>query len=112
MKQVEIQPFLIDFFESRQASIVEKSDGILTIKLTEQLDEQLMNRPFYWQYVKKLGKVGETMSVTFITAEEKENRLKESGFTSVLLDWIRSSKSSNKRVRIPSFTRIASLTKQ
>lgn len=46
MKQVEIQPFLIDFFESRQASIVEKSDGILTIKLTEQLDEQLMNRPF------------------------------------------------------------------
>ncbi|MFC0014803.1 MULTISPECIES: YqhG family protein [Allobacillus] len=76
MKQADIQSFLIDFFTSRQASIVEKSDGILTVKLTEQLDEQLMNRPFYWQYVKKLGKVGETMSVTFITDEEKRDQQK------------------------------------
>lgn len=72
MKQVEIQPFLIDFFESRQASIVEKSDGILTIKLTEQLDEQLNDRPFYWQYVKKLGKVGRNDERNFHYSRRKK----------------------------------------
>lgn len=72
MNQAEIHQFLINFFSKRQAEIIRDDEGLLEVKLTEKLDQQLMNRPFYWQYVKKLGYEGEPMTVTFISNESKK----------------------------------------
>ncbi|WP_194840808.1 YqhG family protein [Filobacillus milosensis] len=72
MNQAEIHEFLVHFFYKRQATIELNERGLLKVKLTEELDQKLMNRPFYWQYVKKLGKQGEPMSVTFISDESKK----------------------------------------
>ena len=46
--------FLINYFEASQCE-VNSEDETLDVKLTEEMDEQLMNRPFYWHYVKKLN---------------------------------------------------------
>jgi Bacterial protein YqhG of unknown function len=72
MNQAEIHDFLVQFFYKRDATIEFNETGILKVKLTEELDQRLMNRPFYWQYVKKLGQKGDPMSVTFISDENKK----------------------------------------
>ncbi|MGP4072468.1 YqhG family protein [Piscibacillus sp. B03] len=72
MNQAEIHDFLVQFFYKRNATIEYNDTGILKVKLTEELDQRLMNRPFYWQYVKKLGYKGDPMSVTFISDENKK----------------------------------------
>ncbi|WP_162880726.1 YqhG family protein [Paraliobacillus sediminis] len=67
--------FLHDFFIANQCTIKENKDGILAIKLTDKMDEYIMNRPFYWQYIKKIGQKGDPGSITFLTdprLEEKE----------------------------------------
>ena len=74
MNQADLHPFLMDFFKTRQAEILEQTTGKLTVKLTERLDQQLMNRPFYWQYVKKLGLGGETMQLTFLTDKNERDQ--------------------------------------
>ncbi|WP_175615237.1 YqhG family protein, partial [Piscibacillus halophilus] len=73
MNQAEIHEFLVQFFHKRQATIEYNEQGILRVKLTEELDKRLMNRPFYWQYVKKIGHQGEPMTVTFISDENKKD---------------------------------------
>ncbi|PKR78979.1 hypothetical protein CEY16_04285 [Halalkalibacillus sediminis] len=77
MNQAEIHPFLLDFFRERGGKIVHEENGLFKVQLTEALDEELMNRPFYWQYIKKLGFKGEPMSVTFITDDTKRNQTGE-----------------------------------
>ncbi|WP_188206146.1 YqhG family protein [Alkalibacillus aidingensis] len=74
MNQAEIHGFLYDFFTKRQADILHNEDGLLKVKLTKELDQKLMNRPFYWQYIQAMGKEGEPLSVTF---QSKENTSEE-----------------------------------
>lgn len=62
---------MTNYFTANQCEIVEKNNGKLTVQLTDVMDELLMNRPFYWQYVKKLGYPGEPMQVSFITNPER-----------------------------------------
>src|SRR5690625_1235888 len=76
MNQDEIHHFLYSFFTKRKAKILNNEQGLLTVKLTEKLDQKLMNRPFYWQYVKKLGYEGDPMTITFIS---NKNRKEEKG---------------------------------
>ncbi|GAA0457923.1 YqhG family protein [Alkalibacillus silvisoli] len=70
MRQAEIHGFLYKFFLKRQASIINSEEGLLTVKLTKDLDQQLMNRPFYWQYVNTMGWSGEPMTVSFKSKED------------------------------------------
>ncbi|GEL77347.1 YqhG family protein [Tenuibacillus multivorans] len=77
MNQAEIHQFLVNFFKKRQATFEHNEPGLLKIKLTEDLDQRLMNRPFYWQYVKKLGYKGDPMSVTFISDKQKKGEAGE-----------------------------------
>ena len=43
----DLHGFLHDFFQMHDCDILESKDGLLSIKLTRELDEALMNRPFY-----------------------------------------------------------------
>jgi len=61
-----LHKFLIDYFEANQCE-VQASPDLLDIKLTEEMDEQLMNRPFYWHYVRKLNQKGQPMELKLTT---------------------------------------------
>ncbi|MCT2537543.1 YqhG family protein [Aquibacillus koreensis] len=76
MTLVNLHDFLNDYFTSNHCEILENNNGKLHIQLTDKMDELLMNRPFYWQYVKKLGYPGEPMKISFIT---NPNRREEEG---------------------------------
>lgn len=67
MQQQEIHNFLLTYFSSNQCEIIEKHDAYLTIQLTIDMDKELMNRPFYWQYLEKTGGVPNPARLTFIT---------------------------------------------
>ncbi|WP_186575803.1 YqhG family protein [Aquibacillus kalidii] len=66
-----LHDFMTDYFIANQCEILENENGKLHVQLTDKMDEILMNRPFYWQYVKKLGYPGEPMTVSFITNPER-----------------------------------------
>lgn len=54
--------------------LINNQDGILTVKLTETMDRALMNRPFYWHYIKGTGNQGEPMQLSFITNPNKRDQ--------------------------------------
>ncbi|MFG6148539.1 YqhG family protein [Halobacillus sp. B23F22_1] len=57
--------FTKSFFELNGCLITEKKPKHMTIKLTKEMDEALMNRPFYWHYMKKMNREGEPLSLSF-----------------------------------------------
>lgn len=66
MQQHEIQHYLERYFTINGCDIIKNEDGYIETRLTVELDKLLMNRPFYWHYVEKTGKVGEPMTLTFL----------------------------------------------
>ncbi|WP_085991918.1 YqhG family protein [Oceanobacillus senegalensis] len=73
MAITNLDQFLQDYFSFHQCRIEEKQDGLLRIQLTEEMDRSLMNRPFYWHYIKKIGQKGEPMQLTLITSPDKRD---------------------------------------
>lgn len=69
----DLNTFLSDYFETKNCSIEENSDGKMVIQLTEEMDRELMNRPFYWHYIKKLGRQGEPMKLSMITNLDRKD---------------------------------------
>lgn len=63
----QLLPFLKTFFQEHQCQLLEESDDHIRVKLTETLDSVLMNRPFYWHYIKSTKQQGEPMSLTLTT---------------------------------------------
>ncbi|MCE7794301.1 YqhG family protein [Salipaludibacillus sp. CUR1] len=55
MQQTEICKFLKVFFSENGCAITETSPYSIQVQLTEELDKALMNRPFYWHYIEKMG---------------------------------------------------------
>ena len=53
MQQQEIHKFLERYFLSNKCEIVDKQPSYMTVQLTIELDKELMNRPFYWHYLRK-----------------------------------------------------------
>ncbi|WP_027963425.1 YqhG family protein [Halalkalibacillus halophilus] len=70
MNQVNLHSFLIDFFTTRNATLEEHNDHFIKIRLTKELDIQLMNRPFYWQYREAMNIPGEPLTLSLITNKE------------------------------------------
>ncbi|MBY7143386.1 hypothetical protein KFZ56_10055 [Virgibacillus sp. NKC19-3] len=71
MAITNLHEFLQDYFTANQCELIFNEDGVLTVQLTEEMDRALMNRPFYWHYVKNTGYAGEPMKLTLITNPEK-----------------------------------------
>ncbi|GAA0443492.1 YqhG family protein [Lentibacillus halophilus] len=69
----DLHHFLESYFTAHQCSIVHNDEGMLTIQLTEAMDRALMNRPFYWHYIKKMGYAGDPKQLTLITDPEKRD---------------------------------------
>lgn len=75
----DLNVFLTNYFTAHHCEILDNRDGVLQVKLTEEIDKTLMNRPFYWHYIKKIGREGDTTTLSLITNPE---RREEKG------DWI------------------------
>lgn len=68
-----LHDFLYTFFTENQCEIVHQTDQDLKIQLSAELDEQLMNRPFYWHYVKKMNLEGEPSSL-YLTVDPNQKQ--------------------------------------
>ncbi|SFE30394.1 YqhG family protein [Alteribacillus iranensis] len=67
MEQKAIHSFVKDYFRIYGADILFEDNRKLQIQLTEELDQELMNRPFYWQYIKKLNQQPQPLQLTLYT---------------------------------------------
>jgi hypothetical protein len=65
--------FLENYFSSHHCKLLANQDGVMTIQLTEQMDRDLMNRPFYWHYIKSTGCSGQPMKLTLITNPDRRD---------------------------------------
>ncbi|WP_026689290.1 YqhG family protein [Alteribacter aurantiacus] len=71
MLQTDVHNYLRTFFTENESPIIEESDGHIHIQLSIDMDKRLMNRPFYWQYLEKIGGVPNPMKLTLITDDSK-----------------------------------------
>ena len=67
VEQQAIHEYLVNYFTIGGCDILENRHGLLKVKLTIELDKQLMNRPFYWHYIEKIGGKPETQTLTLKT---------------------------------------------
>ncbi|GGH79674.1 hypothetical protein JOD43_001725 [Pullulanibacillus pueri] len=72
MKQEAIHEYLFHYFKASGCDILEARPGFLKVKLTIELDKLLMNRPFYWHYVEKIGQTPETQTLILKTNPNEE----------------------------------------
>lgn len=71
MQQQEIHDFLLRYFQSNNCELVDSRSGFMTVQLTEEMDKELMNRPFYWHYLEKTGGIPNPMQLTLITNQQE-----------------------------------------
>lgn len=70
MQQAEIHDFLIHFFTTSGCTMLPvKNNTMLKVRLNEEMDKLLMNRPFYWHYIEQTGGIPETATLQFCTDE-------------------------------------------
>ncbi|SER16482.1 protein YqhG of unknown function [Gracilibacillus ureilyticus] len=77
MKIENLHQFLYQFFQSTGCQLSEPAENELLIQLTKDLDIALMNRPFYWHYMDKIGQQGNPMSLHLYTGESQNDPGKE-----------------------------------
>ncbi|PAV29080.1 hypothetical protein CIL05_13990 [Virgibacillus profundi] len=71
MAITNLNMFLQDYFKAHHCKTPLNKEGVLSVQLTEEMDRVLMNRPFYWHYIKKIGQQGEPKQLTLITNPDK-----------------------------------------
>ncbi|WLV23549.1 YqhG family protein [Aciduricibacillus chroicocephali] len=70
---MNIQAYLERYFIAHSCEVTKKTNSMLEIKLTEERDKALMNRPFYWQYVKSTGAIGKPFTLNLHTDKPQED---------------------------------------
>lgn len=73
MKQEQIQQFVSRYLEASGCQVIEKNPGFITVKLSPQADRDLVNRPYYWNFVERTGAVPETMTLQLYFDLQKLN---------------------------------------
>ncbi|TGA96408.1 hypothetical protein E4665_15750 [Sporolactobacillus shoreae] len=74
MQQAEILDFLTRFFKTSGCTLLPtETGGQLKVKLSEEMDQLLMNRPFYWHYIRQTGGIPETATLLFRTDEKSDD---------------------------------------
>ncbi|RSL30950.1 hypothetical protein D7Z54_23600 [Salibacterium salarium] len=76
MENQILMNYLYRYFQANNANITYEDNRKIEVELTEELDQELINRPFYWQYIKKTGGIAQPMTLTFITDKKQEEKEK------------------------------------
>ncbi|WP_077621588.1 YqhG family protein [Sediminibacillus massiliensis] len=66
-----LHEFITEYFIANKCEPIENENGKVTFQLTDEMDELIMNRPFYWHYIKKIGQAGQPMKLSLITNPER-----------------------------------------
>ncbi|MFC4404231.1 YqhG family protein [Gracilibacillus xinjiangensis] len=77
MKIDNLHSFLHQFFSISGCKVSEPEANELVVQLTKELDITLMNRPFYWHYMDKIGQQGTPMSLQLSTGGSQIDPKKE-----------------------------------
>jgi hypothetical protein len=76
MQQQEIHQFLEQYFLANECELLQNGPGFMKVQLTVDLDKELMNRPFYWHYLEKIGGIPNPMQLILITDQKKAESIK------------------------------------
>ncbi|RBW70584.1 YqhG family protein [Bacillus taeanensis] len=74
MQQQNIHNYLERYFKANQCTIEENKPDSLVVQLTVELDKHLMNRPFYWHYLEKIGGVPQPMKLMLHTSKTEKSK--------------------------------------
>lgn len=66
-----IESFITTYFKQNNCAVTVLQDGLFEIQLTEEIDRVIMNRPFYWHYMKTTGRVGDPQQLTLRTTMDE-----------------------------------------
>lgn len=66
MDQTQIREFTERFLDHHQCKVVEVAPTHLVTQLSIDVDKDLLNRPFYWMYVEKMGTTPQPAQLCFI----------------------------------------------
>jgi hypothetical protein len=69
--QADVHKYLKTFFTENDSPVLEESPGHLHVQLSVEMDKALTNRPFYWQYLEKIGGVPNPWKMTVVTDEDQ-----------------------------------------
>lgn len=94
---MELTNLLERYFTAHHCTEIDKTDEFMKVQLTEELDKTLMNRPFYWHYVKSTGAEGKPMTLTLITDHRSKGKGELIHFGSPRLQQIFSNLRKNER---------------
>lgn len=64
MNNVIFHNYIRQFFLAHHCQILDENNTFLHIQLTVEMDKALMNRPFYWHYLEKIGEKGQPLTLT------------------------------------------------
>lgn len=71
MNQQEVRQFVENYVSAFQAHVMESHPTYVSIKLTEQMDKDIGNRPFYWSWVEKMNLPVQPLTLTFFFDAEQ-----------------------------------------
>lgn len=71
MSELDTRAFVTRYLTAMQCHIVETGPGHVQVRLSERADKDLVNRPFYWSYVEKLGIEPQPVTLSFIFDPEQ-----------------------------------------
>ncbi|TVX92621.1 YqhG family protein [Paenibacillus agilis] len=66
MDTEQISSYIMRYLDATSCNIMEKTPVYVTVKLSEQADRLLTNRPYYWGFIDRTGTEAETMRYTFV----------------------------------------------
>lgn len=68
MQQIDLYRYLTRFFKASGCTLLPTPhQGQIHVRLTEKMDQLLMNRPFYWHYIHQTGGTPETATLILNT---------------------------------------------
>ncbi|RSL34540.1 hypothetical protein D7Z54_05195 [Salibacterium salarium] len=76
MENNRLLRYLYRYFTANHAAITYEDNRKMEVQLTEELDQELINRPFYWQYIKKTGGIPQPMTLHFIIDGKRKEQEK------------------------------------
>lgn len=74
MEAFNVEQFTKRYFEVNDCTVKQTGNGLLEVNLTEEMDKKIMNRPFYWHYVKATHAKGIPKTVLLGPLETYENK--------------------------------------
>ncbi|EZH67749.1 hypothetical protein DH09_07420 [Bacillaceae bacterium JMAK1] len=82
MNQAKVHHYIERYLTTSGAQFLSQNPNDIEVQLTRELDEELMNRPFYWHYLDKTGAAPQPMQMRMTTSVDSTNGFEKVHFGS------------------------------